>query len=159
MRRRYIYCKDTTQSLLIYTEQQQRLCACAATNIQHSHSHCKSTTQLLRTYTSVQRRFFFFFSSLSACSLWLWHCLDAVHMLNYMYLDQSRCFISSHWSITSIVYTNKCFQSNSFFFSCSRFLASSCSFHFTLSFLIIIFLSQFKYFSSTLALRFFQSWW
>ena len=28
--------------------------------------------------------FFFFFSSLSACSLWLWHCLDAVCMLSYM---------------------------------------------------------------------------
>ncbi len=26
----------------------------------------------------------FFFSSLSACSLWLWHYLDAVCMLNYM---------------------------------------------------------------------------
>ncbi len=25
-----------------------------------------------------------FFSSLSACSLWLWHCLDAVCMLSYM---------------------------------------------------------------------------
>ena len=51
----YIHCKDTTQSLLIYTERQQRLCACAATNIQHSHSHCKDTIQLLRIYTSVQR--------------------------------------------------------------------------------------------------------
>ncbi len=27
---------------------------------------------------------FFFFSSLSACSLWLWHCLDAVYVLYYM---------------------------------------------------------------------------
>ena len=26
----------------------------------------------------------FFISSLSACSLWLWHCLDAVCMLSYM---------------------------------------------------------------------------
>ncbi len=26
----------------------------------------------------------FFFSSLSACSLWLWHCLDIVCMLSYM---------------------------------------------------------------------------
>ena len=51
----HIHCKDTTQSLLIYTEQQQRLCAWAATNIRHSHSHCEGTTQLLRTYTSVQR--------------------------------------------------------------------------------------------------------
>jgi len=27
---------------------------------------------------------FFFISSLSACSLWLWHCLGAVCMLSYM---------------------------------------------------------------------------
>jgi len=51
----HIHCKDMTQSLLIYTERQQRLCAHAATNIQHSHSYCKDMTQLLRTYTSVQR--------------------------------------------------------------------------------------------------------
>jgi len=38
----HIHCKDMTQSLLIYTEWQQRLCACAATNIQHSHSYYKS---------------------------------------------------------------------------------------------------------------------
>jgi len=38
-----------------YTEWQQRLCAHAATNIQHSHSHCEDMTQLLRTYTSVWR--------------------------------------------------------------------------------------------------------
>jgi len=54
MHRNHIHCKDTTQSLLIYTERQQRLCACAATNIWHLHSHCESTIQLLRTYTSVQ---------------------------------------------------------------------------------------------------------
>ncbi len=100
-----------------------------------------------------------FFSSLSACSLWLWHCLDAVHMLGYMYLDQSRCFISFHWSITSIVCANKHFQPNNFSLSCSRFLAPSCSSHSTFSFSVIIFLSQFEYFSSTLALQFFQSWW
>ncbi len=47
--------------------------------------------------------FYFFISSLSACNLWLWHCLNAVHMLDYIYLNQSHCFISSHWSITSIV--------------------------------------------------------
>ncbi len=34
---------------------------------------------------SIHVRFFLFFiSSLSACSLWLWHCLDAVCMLSYM---------------------------------------------------------------------------
>ena len=38
-----------------YTEWQQRLCARAATNIRHSHSHCEGTTQLLHIYTSVQR--------------------------------------------------------------------------------------------------------
>ncbi len=55
MHRNHIHCKDMTQSLLIYTEQQQRLCARAATHIRHSHSHCEGTTQLLRTYTSVRR--------------------------------------------------------------------------------------------------------
>ena len=55
MHRNHIHCKDMTQSLIIYTERQQRLCACAATNIRHSHSHCKGTTQLLHTYTSVRR--------------------------------------------------------------------------------------------------------
>ena len=44
-----------TQSLLIYTEQQQRLCACVATHIHHTHTYCKDMTQLLRIYTSVQR--------------------------------------------------------------------------------------------------------
>jgi len=51
----HIHCKDMTQSLLIYTERQQRLCAHAATNIRHSHSHCKGTIQLLCTYTFVRR--------------------------------------------------------------------------------------------------------
>ncbi len=50
MHRNHIHCKDTTQSLLIYTEQQQRLCARAATSIRHLHSHCEGTTQLLRIY-------------------------------------------------------------------------------------------------------------
>ena len=53
MHRNHIHCKNMTQSLLIYTEQQQRLYACVATNIQHSHSHCKDTIQLLRIYTSM----------------------------------------------------------------------------------------------------------
>ncbi len=51
----YIHCKDMTQSLLIYTERQQRLCTCAATHIRHIHIHCEGTIQLLHTYTSVQR--------------------------------------------------------------------------------------------------------
>ncbi len=55
MHRNHIHCKDTTQSLLIYTERQRRLCARAATNIRHSHSHCEGTIQLLRTYTSMRR--------------------------------------------------------------------------------------------------------
>ena len=50
----HIHCKNMTQSLLIYTEQQQRLCTYVATNIQHSHSHCKDTTQLLHIYTLMQ---------------------------------------------------------------------------------------------------------
>ncbi len=55
MHRNHIHDEDTTQSLLIYTEQQQRLCARAATHIRHSQSHCEGTTQLLRAYTSVRR--------------------------------------------------------------------------------------------------------
>ncbi len=51
MHRNHIHCKDTTQSLLIYTEQQQRLCTHAATHIRHTHTHCKDTTQLLHIYT------------------------------------------------------------------------------------------------------------
>ncbi len=39
-----------TQSLLIYTERQQRLCAHTATHIHHTHIHCKDTTQLLHIY-------------------------------------------------------------------------------------------------------------
>ena len=50
MHHNHIHCEDTTQSLLIYTEQQQRLCACAATHIHHIHIHCEDTTQLLRIY-------------------------------------------------------------------------------------------------------------
>ena len=41
----HIHCKDTTQSLLIYTEQQQRLCAHAATNIWHSFAKTKRKEQ------------------------------------------------------------------------------------------------------------------
>ncbi len=55
MHRKYIHCKDIIQSLLTYTKQQQRLCACAATNIQHSYNHCEGIIQLLHIYTSVQR--------------------------------------------------------------------------------------------------------
>jgi len=50
MHRNHIHCKDITQSLLIYTDQQQRLCACAATHIHHTHTHCEDTTQLLHIY-------------------------------------------------------------------------------------------------------------
>ncbi len=46
----HIHCKDMTQSLLIYTERQQHLCACVATYIHHTHIHCKDTTQLLHIY-------------------------------------------------------------------------------------------------------------
>ena len=42
----------------------------------------------------------FFISPLSACSLWLWHYLGAVCMLNYMYL--AKIFISSRCAVTPI---------------------------------------------------------
>ncbi len=74
---KHIHCENMTQSLLIYTEWQQRLCVHAAIHIHHTYIHCKDTTQLLHIYTSA-----FFFSSLSACSLWLWHYLNAVCTLN-----------------------------------------------------------------------------
>ncbi len=135
------------KSLQVVTTSDQRICNSSTALILKCLHHINSIIK------------FFFISSLSACSLWLWHCLDAVCMLGYMYLDQSRCFISFHWSITSIVCANKRFQPNNFSLLCPHFLVSSCSFHSTLSFSIVIFLSQFKYFSSTLALRFFQSWW
>ncbi len=54
MRRNHIHCKDMTQSLLIYTKQQQRLCTCVATHIHHTHIHCEGMIQLLRIYTFVQ---------------------------------------------------------------------------------------------------------
>ena len=43
MHHNHIYCKDMTQSLLIYTERQQRLCACAATHIRHIHIYTAKT--------------------------------------------------------------------------------------------------------------------
>ncbi len=51
MHRNYIHCKNMTQSLLIYTERQQRLCACVATYIHHIHTYCEGTIQLLCIYT------------------------------------------------------------------------------------------------------------
>ncbi len=51
MRHKYIHDEDTTQSLLIYTKRQQRLCACVATNIRYIHTYCKDMIQLLRIYT------------------------------------------------------------------------------------------------------------
>jgi len=105
-RHNHIHCKDTTQSLLIYIERQQRLCAYAATNIRHSHSHCESMTQLLRTYTSVQRNksigFSIFwliymhckykdqnsFSSLSLMIIqWTWKLM--LKWSAFIYIDQS----------------------------------------------------------------------
>ena len=50
MHRNHIHYEDTTQSLLIYTERQQRLCACAATHIHHIQIHCEDTIQLLHIY-------------------------------------------------------------------------------------------------------------
>ncbi len=42
MHRNYIHCEDITQTLLIYTEQQQRLYAHIATHIHHIHIYCKT---------------------------------------------------------------------------------------------------------------------
>ncbi len=54
MRCNHIHCKDTTQSLLIYTEWQQRLCTCIAIHIHHTYIYCEDMIQLLHIYTSVQ---------------------------------------------------------------------------------------------------------
>ncbi len=51
----HIHCKNMIQSLLIYTEQQQRLYAYAATHIHHTYTYCKDTTQLLHIYTFMWR--------------------------------------------------------------------------------------------------------
>jgi len=44
---------------------------------------CQKSWTISSTLTE-QYFFYFFISSLSACSLWLWHCLGAVCMLSYM---------------------------------------------------------------------------
>ena len=51
--RNHIHCKDTTQSLLIYIKQQQRLCTHIATHIHYIHIHCKDMIKLLHIYTSA----------------------------------------------------------------------------------------------------------
>ena len=84
--RNHIHCKDTIQSLHIYTEWQQRLCAYAATNIQHSHSYYKSTTQLLHIYTSMQRS-----KSINFSVFW------SIYM-RCKYIDQNS-FSSFNWMI------------------------------------------------------------
>ncbi len=94
MHRNHIHCKDMTQSLLIYTERQQRLCTRAAINIRHSQSHCKGTTQLLRTYTSVRRS-----KSIDFSIFWSIymrrnhiHCKDTTHsLLIYTERQQRLC--------------------------------------------------------------------
>ncbi len=124
MHRNHIHCKDTTQSLLIYIERQQRLCAHAATNIQHSHSHCEGTTQLLRTYTSVQRSksidFSIFWSiymrrryiNQNSFSSFSWVIIQRTWKLTlkwstFIYIDQSLSsslnlmIIQTSWKLTS----------------------------------------------------------
>ncbi len=86
MHHKYIHCKDITQSLLIYTERQQHLCAHAATNIRHSHSYCKSTTQLLRIYTSVQ------------CSKLIDFSIFKLIYMRHKYINQNS-FSSFSWVI------------------------------------------------------------
>jgi len=77
MHRNHIHCKDTTQSLLIYTERQERLCTRAATNIRHSHSHCKGMTQLLCTYIFVR------------CSKSIGFSIFWLIYMRHKYIDQS----------------------------------------------------------------------
>ncbi len=94
MRCKYIHCEDTTQSLLIYTERQQRLCAHVATHIRHTHIYCEGTTQLLRTYTSMQRS-----KSINLLIFWLTymrckyiHCEDTTQsLLIYTERQQRLC--------------------------------------------------------------------
>ena len=45
---------------------------------------CNCFTFFISQKIEAFRDSFNFFSSLSACSLWLWHCLGAVCMLSYM---------------------------------------------------------------------------
>ena len=98
MHRNHIHCKDTTQSLLIYTEQQQHLCAHVATNIWHSHSYCKGMTQLLHTYTSVQRD-----KSIDFSIFWLiyMHCKyrdqNSFSSLSLMIIQRTQK-LTSKWS-------------------------------------------------------------
>jgi len=50
--------------------------------LEHLELAMKRRNIAVRPFSTIP--FFFFFSSLSACSLWLWHYLGAVCMLNYM---------------------------------------------------------------------------
>ncbi len=65
-------------------------------SIKKENQYQKHTARVNLSYRSLKKlrkidrlmfSTFFFLSSLSACSLWLWHCLNAMHMLDYMYLD------------------------------------------------------------------------
>ncbi len=92
----HIYCKDMTQSLLIYTEWQQRLCAHAATHIRHTHIHCEGMTQLLRIYTLVwcskSIDFFDFLIDLHALQIYKLNKAHLVHSAEWSYseLESSR---------------------------------------------------------------------
>ena len=119
MRRKYIHCKDMIQSLLIYTEQQQRLCACAATHIRHTHIYCKGTTQLLHIYTlawcSKSIDFLIFWSIYMRCkyinqssfSSFSWMIIQRTWKLTskwstFIYIDQS----SISWLNLMIIQTS-----------------------------------------------------
>ena len=54
--------------------------------MKHVFMHCLNWSHLQSRMLQDINFFFilFFISSLSACSLWLWYCLDAVCMLSYM---------------------------------------------------------------------------
>ncbi len=91
----HIHCKDTTQSLLIYTERQQRLCVHAATNIQHSHSHCKDITQLLCIYTSMWRS-----KSINFSIFWLIY-MRCKYINQNSFSSFSWMIIQRTWKLTS----------------------------------------------------------
>ncbi len=120
MRRKYIHCKDMTQSLLIYTEQQQRLCACIATHIHHTHIHYEDMTQLLHIYMLAWCSKLIFWSiymhrkyiDQSSFSLFSWVIIQQTQKLTskwlaFIYINQSLfsslslMIIQTSWKLMS----------------------------------------------------------
>ena len=119
----HIHCENKTQSLLIYTEWQQRLCAYVATHIRHTHIHCKDTIQLLCIYTlawcSKSIGFSIFWSIYMRCkyinqsssSSFSWVIIQRTQKLTskwstFIYIDQSSSssldliIIQTSWKFT-----------------------------------------------------------